>query len=226
MIGLRPKRCVTHVDRPIRFHGKVGQAAGRSPLPRVSWLAADWSRPVGRLRLLPTNQPAMSVQALDVDNRVTPPPALPDVPRKWNWTEEENRIILANVQRHGTQWDLVAAQLPGRTADAVRNHCHRLQRSSLYSDGSSEDRKTSSGHGRTVWTAEDDRISHAVGRPGRQLPPSICLLSVRDTARICTVRHGVDTQYRRQRPSGRRPLPRRPEIHTHTTQTTSIRRTG
>ena len=129
-----------------------------SPLPRVSWLAADWSRPVGRLRLLPTNQPAMSVQALDVDKRVTPPPALPDVPRKWNWTEEENRIILANVQRHGTQWDLVAAQLPGRTADAVRNHCHRLQRSSLYSDGSSEDRKTSSGHGRTVWTAEEDRI--------------------------------------------------------------------
>jgi len=100
----------------------------------------------------------MSVQALDVDKRATPPPALSDVPRKWNWTEEENRIILANVQRHGTQWDLVAAQLPGRTADAVRNHCHRLQRSNLYSNGSSVDRKTSTGHGRTVWTAEEDRI--------------------------------------------------------------------
>ena len=94
----------------------------------------------------------------EVDKFATPPPPLPDMPRKWNWTEEENRIILSNVQRHGTQWDLVAAQLPGRTADAVRNHCHRLQRSSLHSDGSTEDRKTGSAHGRSVWTAEEDRI--------------------------------------------------------------------
>ena len=85
------------------------------------------------------------------------------------WTEEENRIILASVRRLGTQWDLVAAQLPSRTADAVRNQCHRLQKTGdlhssvagfddSHSDNSSEDRKTGSAHGRSVWTAEEDRI--------------------------------------------------------------------
>ena len=52
----------------------------------------------------------------------------PDCPRKrkrQTWTDEENRIILSSVRRLGTQWDLVAAQLPGRTADAVRNQCHQ-----------------------------------------------------------------------------------------------------
>jgi len=94
----------------------------------------------------------------------------PDGPRKrkrQTWTDEENRIILSSVRRLGTQWDLVAAQLPGRTADAVRNQCHRLQKSSgafgvmdddCVSDVSSEDRKIGSAHGRSVWTAEEDRV--------------------------------------------------------------------
>ena len=144
------KRCINDEA------GELGSAAKSAKTPVVA-ACPGWPQ-IGRPRLLPTNHPMMSVQAFDVDKRATPPPALPDVPRKWNWTEEEKRIILENVQRHGTQWDLVAAQLPGRTADAVRNHCHRLQRSNLYSNGSSEDRKTSTGHGRTVWTAEEDRI--------------------------------------------------------------------
>ena len=100
----------------------------------------------------------------------TPFALLADLPRKrLTWTEEENRIILSSVRRLGTQWDLVAAQLPSRTADAVRNQCHRLQKTTeLYpgvpgfddghSDGSSEDRKTGSAHGRSVWTAEEDRL--------------------------------------------------------------------
>ena len=82
-----------------------------------------------------------------------PSAPLTDMPRKWNWTDDENRIILSNMRRLGTQWDLVAAQLPGRTADAVRKHCHRLQKY-----GSTEYRKTGSAHGRFVWTAEEDRI--------------------------------------------------------------------
>ena len=103
----------------------------------------------------------------------TPFASLADLPTRkrprLTWTEEENRIILASVRRLGTQWDLVAAQLPSRTADAVRNQCHRLQKTTeLYpsvpgfddshSDNSSEDRKTGSAHGRSVWTAEEDRI--------------------------------------------------------------------
>ena len=43
----------------------------------------------------------------------TPFALLADLPRKrLTWTEEENRIILSSVRRLGTQWELVAAQLP------------------------------------------------------------------------------------------------------------------
>ena len=105
--------------------------------------------------------------------RVTPFALLADLPRKrprLTWTDEENRIILSNVRRLGTQWALVAAQLPSRTADAVRNQCHRLQKApglnsgvpghddDCRSNGSSEGPKTGSAHGRSVWTAEEDRI--------------------------------------------------------------------
>ena len=108
----------------------------------------------------------------------TPFASLADLPTRkrprLTWTEEENRIILASVRRLGTQWDLVAAQLPSRTADAVRNQCHRLQKTTeLYpsvpgfddshSDNSSEDRKTGSAHGRSVWTAI--RLMNHSGRP-------------------------------------------------------------
>jgi len=115
---------------------------------------------------------AMATSLALVTREETPFALLADLPRKrprLTWTEEENRIILSCVRRLGTQWDLVAAQLPSRTADAVRNQCHRLQKTTeLYSgvpgfddghsDGSSEDRKTGSAHGRSVWTAEEDRI--------------------------------------------------------------------
>ena len=48
--------------------------------------------------------------------------------RRVPWTHTEDMTILALNRHHGTQWDLIASQLPGRTADAVRNRCFRLQR--------------------------------------------------------------------------------------------------
>jgi len=45
---------------------------------------------------------------------------------KTGWTEEEDAIVQAAVRTLGTQWQLVANRLPGRTADAVRNRWHRL----------------------------------------------------------------------------------------------------
>jgi len=49
------------------------------------------------------------------------------------WTVEEDLALLAGVRRYGTQFPLVAAEMPllpsgkQRTPDAVRNRLHRLQ---------------------------------------------------------------------------------------------------
>lgn len=54
--------------------------------------------------------------------------------RKIGWTSTEDLAILATVRRLGTQWGRIAAQLPGRTADAVRNRWHRLQKTHSLGD--------------------------------------------------------------------------------------------
>ena len=48
--------------------------------------------------------------------------------RRVPWTHTEDMTILALHRHYGTQWEMIAAQLPGRTADAVRNRCFRLQK--------------------------------------------------------------------------------------------------
>jgi hypothetical protein len=54
--------------------------------------------------------------------------------RKVGWTNTEDLTILAAVRRIGTQWQRIADELPSRTADAVRNRWHRLQKTHLLSD--------------------------------------------------------------------------------------------
>jgi hypothetical protein len=51
--------------------------------------------------------------------------------RKISWTRTEDLAILTLERRLGPQWDRIAAQLPGRTTEAVRGRFHRLQRSPL-----------------------------------------------------------------------------------------------
>lgn len=43
------------------------------------------------------------------------------------WSQEEDRTILDYVGRLGVRWRQIAAQLPGRSDDAVRNRFNRLQ---------------------------------------------------------------------------------------------------
>jgi len=50
---------------------------------------------------------------------------------KAGWTEAEDKLVLLAVRTFGTQWTAVSAQLVGRTADAVRNRWHRLQKRGL-----------------------------------------------------------------------------------------------
>ena len=42
------------------------------------------------------------------------------------WRAEEDAMILEEVERHGQKWRIVAAALPGRSDDSVRNRWNRL----------------------------------------------------------------------------------------------------
>ena len=52
------------------------------------------------------------------------------------WTVEEDRQICKSVRRHGFKWRLVAADVPGRSDDAVRNRYNRVKALD-HDDGSS-----------------------------------------------------------------------------------------
>ena len=106
--------------------------------------------------------------------------------RKAEWRPDEDLVILATFRRLGTQWGRIAAQLPGRTSDGVRNRWHRLQRRHglgeslegrraldelLLSCGidknwmppsdplvSLDEDEKNADHGRTMWTTEEDAI--------------------------------------------------------------------
>jgi len=64
--------------------------------------------------------------------RLRHPAYLTDV--QVGWTSTEDLAILAIFRRLGTQWPVIAAQLPGRTPDAVRNRWHRLQKTHALGD--------------------------------------------------------------------------------------------
>ena len=75
----------------------------------------------------------MSTSAWPASNG-TPRPSLPPCLLQIVWGEHEDLTILSCVRKLGTQWPLIAAELPGRTPDAVRNRWHRLQQTHLLTD--------------------------------------------------------------------------------------------
>jgi len=60
------------------------------------------------------------------------------LPRK-EWSAEEDALIRSGVEQLGCRWRVIAAQLPGRSDDAVRNRWSRLQES--LRGGSTQNRK-------------------------------------------------------------------------------------
>ena len=44
------------------------------------------------------------------------------------WTVEEDLLILKMVEEHGKRWSKIAAQLPGRTDNGVRNRFNRMEK--------------------------------------------------------------------------------------------------
>lgn len=74
-----------------------------------------------------------------------------------DWSEEEDAQICESVEKHGFKWRLVAADVPGRSDDAVRNRWNRIKPSEW--EGGS---KAKASHCKTRTSAdagEKDRVS-------------------------------------------------------------------
>lgn len=89
------------------------------------------AQPVGRR---PTFVSAPAAAASPVLAPIVPPPRPKlggdsgrNVIDRQAWSAEEDAAILRSVQVHGLKWRLVAADLPGRSDDAVRNRWKRIR---------------------------------------------------------------------------------------------------
>lgn len=104
------------------------------------------------------------------------------VARRTEWTPSEDHLIRHGVQRLGCAWRVIAAQLPGRSDDAVRNRWNRLHERAQtpavrYRSKRGEDRNTNcmlllqlaGNEQRKVWTrAEDDIVMQSVTELGHK----------------------------------------------------------
>lgn len=80
---------------------------------------------------------------------------------KAGWTDEEDALVQAAVRTFGTQWQAVADKIPGRTADAVRNRWHRLQKRGAVGapSASALDASASSWKDQSVSAPKEDELS-------------------------------------------------------------------
>ena len=111
------------------------------------------------------------------------------------WTAVEDELICQGVQLHGGKWRRIAAQLPGRSDDAVRNRWHRLKE--LQPPEAQEQ------PGSFDWV-----ISGAFDRAIGRCPPSASPSKSKDSSRRASKDSSKDSPKESSKPSAKRP-PRR-----------------
>uniref|UniRef100_A0A7S2ITY3 Uncharacterized protein n=1 Tax=Haptolina brevifila TaxID=156173 RepID=A0A7S2ITY3_9EUKA len=88
------------------------------------------------------------------------------LPRK-EWSAREDALIRSGVEQMGCRWRVIAAQLPGRSDDAVRNRWSRLQDSQRGGSSQSRRASTSSQEGESSEAVSRERASGGSGSSSR-----------------------------------------------------------
>ena len=81
----------------------------------------------------------------------------PSTKGKQGWTREEDMKIVQYVQLTGQKWAVIAALLPGRTDDAVRNRYLRLQKKKNAGESLPGEEGAATGGNKPLMTNEDLR---------------------------------------------------------------------
>ncbi|QHN95428.1 hypothetical protein HN51_043282 [Arachis hypogaea] len=68
--------------------------------------------------------------------------------KRGNYTQEEEDTIITLHQNLGNRWSLIAANLPGRTDNEIKNHWHTVLKKRIQDKSSSSSSSSSSGTGK------------------------------------------------------------------------------
>lgn len=114
-----------------------------------------------------------------------------------SWSVEEDAIVVRSVREHGCRWRQIAAQLPGRSDDAIRNRWKRVRYLPEHNGGvdvrpPEDETKYASSPAAAAHAAEEDKL----------LPERVSWSAAEDTMIISSIR---ELGHRWQRISARLP---------------------
>jgi hypothetical protein len=150
-----------------------------SPLPLATPLPLAAAAPVATIAIAPVHQsaaaPAPAVPAASSPATHATSTAASTARRGYNverkeWTQAEDQIIRDAVSSFGFRWRRIAARLPGRSDDAVRNRWNRLTEalnevSARTNEDSSSQQPPAAATDAMLFGEDDDSSNSALGEP-------------------------------------------------------------